>query len=71
MYDWILSQGYHPIIIATKLDKLNRSQVPAAVKRVREGLKAEKGTEILPFSALTKQGREEIYQVIERLTAQE
>ena len=43
MYDWILSQGYHPIIIATKLDKLNRSQVPAAVKRVREGLKAEKG----------------------------
>ena len=71
MYDWILSQGYHPIIIATKLDKLNRSQVPAAVKRVREGLKAEKGTEILPCSALTKQGREEIYQVIERLTAQE
>ena len=71
MYDWILSQGYHPIIIATKLDKLNRSQVPAAVKRVREGLKAEKGTEVLPFSALTKQGREEIYEVIEGLTAQE
>ena len=71
MYDWILSQGYHPIIIATKLDKLKRSQVPAAVKRVREGLKAEKGTVILPFSALTKQGREEIYEVIEGLTAQE
>ena len=71
MYDWILSQGYHPIIIATKLDKLNRSQVPAAVKRVREGLKAEKGTVVLPFSALTKQGREEIYEVIEKLTAQE
>ena len=71
MYDWILSQGYHPIIIATKLDKLNRSQVPAAVKRVREGLKAEKGTVVLPFSALTKQGREEIYEVIEGLTAQE
>lgn len=71
MYDWILSQGYHPIIIATKLDKLNRSQVPAAVKRVREGLKLEKGTVVLPFSALTKQGREEIYEVIEKLTAQE
>ena len=71
MYDWILSQGYHPIIIATKLDKLNRSQVPAAVKRVREGMKAEKGTVVLPFSALTKQGREEIYEVIEGLTAQE
>ena len=67
MYDWIISQGYHPIIIATKLDKLKRSQVPAAVKTVREGLKAGKETIILPFSALTKQGREEIYEVIDGL----
>ena len=69
MYDWIISQGYHPIIIATKLDKLKRSQVPSALKTVREGLKAEKGTLILPFSALTKQGREEIYEVIDGLIA--
>ena len=67
MYDWIISQGYHPIIIATKLDKLKRSQVPSALKTVREGLKAGKKTIILPFSALTKQGREEIYEVIDRL----
>ncbi|HJC57811.1 MAG TPA: ribosome biogenesis GTP-binding protein YihA/YsxC [Candidatus Eisenbergiella intestinipullorum] len=71
MYDWILSQGYHPIIIATKLDKLKRSQVPAAVKVVREGLKAGKETLILPFSALTKQGREEIYEVIDALISRE
>ena len=64
MYDWIISQGYHPIIIATKL---KRSQVPSALKTVREGLKAGKETIILPFSALTKQGREEIYEVIDRL----
>ena len=67
MYDWIISQGYHPIIIATKLDKLKRSQVPSALKTVREGLKAGKETIILPFSALTKQRREEIYEVIDRL----
>ena len=67
MYDWIISQGYHPIIIATKLDKLKRSQVPSALKTVREGLKAGKETIILPFSALTKQGREEIYEVRDRL----
>ena len=67
MYDWIISQGYHPTIIATKLDKLKRSQVPSALKTVREGLKAGKETIILPFSALTKQGREEIYEVIDRL----
>ena len=38
MYDWILSQGYQPIIIATKLDKLKRSQVQKQVKVVRQGL---------------------------------
>lgn len=71
MYDWVVSQGYNPIIIATKLDKLKRSQVPAAVKVVREGLKAGKETLILPFSALTKQGREEIYEVIDALISRE
>ena len=67
MYDWIVYNGYHPVVIATKLDKLKRSQVPSALKTVREGLKAGKETIILPFSALTKQGREEIYEVIDRL----
>ena len=67
MYQWILYQGYHPIIIATKMDKLNRSQVPKALKTVREGLEADKGTVIIPFSAQTKQGREEIYDLIDNL----
>lgn len=69
MYSWIMAQGYHPIIIATKMDKLNRSQIPKAVKIVREGLEASKDTIIIPFSAETKQGREEIYEVIEGLLA--
>lgn len=67
MYDWIMSQGYHPIIIATKMDKLNRSQIPKAVNVVREGLGAEKGTAVLPFSALSRQGRDEIYEVMDGL----
>ena len=37
MYDWVVSNGYHPVIIATKLDKLKRSQVPKAVKTIRTG----------------------------------
>lgn len=68
MYDWILSQGYHPIIIATKMDKLKRSQIQKHVKMVREGLQAEKGTIIIPFSAETKQGRDEIYEMMEQIT---
>ena len=65
MYDWILSGGYHPVIIATKLDKLKRSQVPKHVKMVREGLGVEKDGIVIPFSAETKQGREEIYALLD------
>lgn len=71
MYDWILNQGYQPIIIATKLDKIKRSQIQKHLKMVREGLQAAKGTVIIPFSAETKQGREEIYECIEQLTQPE
>lgn len=71
MYDWILHQGYQPIIIATKLDKIKRSQIQKHLKMVREGLQAAKGTMIIPFSAETKQGREEIYECIEQLTQPE
>ena len=65
MYDWIRRNGYDPIIIATKLDKINRSQIQKNVKIVRQGLGMEKGGIIIPFSAETKQGREEIWKLIE------
>lgn len=65
MYDWILHQGFEPIIIATKLDKINKSQIPKHVKMIREGLKVVKNTTIIPYSALSKQGREEIYQLLD------
>ena len=65
MYEWIVAQGYHPIIIATKLDKLKRSQVQKHVKMIKDGLKLLPGTIVIPFSAETKQGREEIWELIE------
>ena len=67
MYDWILSQGYHPVIVATKADKIKRSQLQKQVKIVKEGLKVEKGTRVIPFSAETKAGRDEIYGIIKEL----
>ena len=67
MYQWILANGFHPIIIATKLDKLKRSQVAKQIKIVKNGLELEKGTPVLPFSSVTKQGRDEIWQVIEEI----
>lgn len=67
MYDWILSQGYQPIIIATKLDKLKRSQVQKQVKVVRQGLGLSKDSILIPFSAVTKQGRDEIWDLAEKI----
>ncbi len=67
MYDWVCNNGYHPIIIATKLDKINRSQIQKQVKLIKETLQVEKGTVVIPFSATSKQGRDEIYEIIDRI----
>lgn len=67
MYDWVCRQGYQPIIIATKLDKINRSQIQKQVKLIRTTLQTGQDTVIIPFSAQTKQGREEIYEIIDAI----
>ena len=67
MYEWISFNGYKPVIIATKLDKINRSQVQKHIKMIRTGLSMDKDGVILPFSATSKQGREEIYAYIDNL----
>ena len=65
MYDWIVDQGFNPIIIATKLDKLKRSQVQKQVKAIKTGLKLLPGTVVIPFSAETKQGRDEVWNLVD------
>ncbi|MCI9051380.1 MAG: YihA family ribosome biogenesis GTP-binding protein [Lachnospiraceae bacterium] len=67
MYEWILGNGFHPIIIATKLDKINKSQINKHIKEILDTLEAEKDTIIIPFSAETKQGKEEILTLIEEI----
>lgn len=70
MYDWICANGFHPIVIATKADKINRSQLQKQVKAVRQGLGVDKDTVVIPFSAQTKQGRDEIYEIIDSILEQ-
>lgn len=67
MYEWMVYQGFAPIIIATKLDKIKRSQIQKNVKSIREGLNVQPGTAIIPFSAETKQGRDEIWELVDSL----
>ena len=71
MYEWMVYQGFAPIIIATKLDKIKRSQIQKQVKTVKEGLGVRPGTAVIPFSAQTKQGREEIWEIMEQLIRDE
>ena len=68
MYDWIVNNGYNPIIIATKLDKLKRSQVQKNITAIKDGLKLRPGSKIIPFSAETKQGKDEIWALMDELT---
>ncbi len=65
MYDWILHNGYQPVIIATKLDKIKKSQLQKQLELILDTLDAAEGTTIIPFSAQTKQGREEIYEILD------
>ena len=65
MYEWIVHHGFEPVIIATKLDKINRSQRDKHLKMIRQGLQAPNTTRIIPFSSLSKEGRDEIWACIE------
>ena len=65
MYQWMTQQGYFPIIIATKVDKLKRSQIAKHVKMIKEGLEMPKEALVIPFSSTSKQGREEIYALLD------
>lgn len=69
MYEWLAYYGFKMVFVLTKLDKLKRSQVDRHVKIVRQGLNLgpDSGAELLPFSSETKQGREELLGLIERL----
>ncbi len=65
MYRWILSNGFSPVIVATKADKIKRSQLQKQIQLIQKTLKVIEGVPIVPFSAVTKAGREEIWELIE------
>ena len=71
MYEWMVYQGFHPIIVATKMDKIKRSQLQKQIKAVKVGLDVEPDTIIIPFSAVTKQGREEIWDLMDQIIGYE
>lgn len=71
MYDWMVEQGFAPIIIATKMDKISRGAVPKHMKIIADTLNVEEDTIMIPFSSETKQGREDIWELIDSLVLPE
>lgn len=71
MYDWIIKGGFHPVIIATKADKIKRSQLAKCVKIIKDTLKLESDAVLIPFSAQSKQGRDDIYMLLDELLKKE
>lgn len=67
MYDWIVSNGFNPVIICTKADKISRGAVQKNVKIIKDKLKTKPGTIFIPFSATTKQGKEDIYRIMDEV----
>ena len=65
MYNFIVNSGFNPIIIATKLDKIKRSQLSKHLQIIRTGLNLIPDTPIIPFSSQTKQGRDELWELID------
>ena len=67
MYEWCVNYGFNPIIIATKPDKIKRSQLQKQIKQIKDALQVVDGTPVIPFSALNKSGRDEIWEYIDMM----
>lgn len=65
MYDWLRHYGYKIIIAATKSDKLKRSQLQKHIAMLRKSLQLDKEDLLIPFSSETKDGRDELWKIIE------
>ncbi len=67
MYRWIVHQGFRPVIIATKSDKIKKTQLEKHLNMLRSGLGLPEEAKIYPYSALSKAGRDEIYELMDSI----
>ncbi len=69
MFNWIVENGYEPIIIATKMDKIKRSQLQKQLKLIRDTIGFDERILMIPFSSETKAGRDEVYALLDDMLA--
>lgn len=71
MYDWIKHYHNEVIVVATKADKIKRSQLQKQLSVIRKGLQLTANDKLIAFSSETKQGKEELWQLIEQVNDNE
>lgn len=67
MWEWLQYYGIDTVVVATKADKLNRSQINERINSLRKELGLYEDVPVVPFSALTKQGREQVLMLIDKI----
>ena len=65
MFEWICSYNYEPFVVATKLDKLKKSQIEANLTAIYEELNLNEDSVLIPFSSENRDGRAEVLELIE------
>ena len=65
MADYFRSSGMEFLVLANKLDKLKKSEIPQNLQRIRETLALGTDTVLIPFSAEKGDGREALMQELE------
>ena len=65
MFDWIKSYNFEPLVVATKLDKLKKSQIEASLTAIYQELELNEESVLIPFSSETREGRDEVLELIE------
>ncbi|MGG1555537.1 ribosome biogenesis GTP-binding protein YihA/YsxC [Paenibacillus ferrarius] len=66
MYEWLLHMGVPVQVVATKADKIPKTQWPKHLKVVRETLGMPKGVQPLLFSSELKLGKDELWSILEQ-----
>lgn len=66
MFDWMRATGSKMVVVATKADKLTKNQMFKNVAMIKKSLSLTPQDVLIPFSSETKQGRDELWEIIEK-----
>lgn len=69
MFEWIKTFGYEPIVVATKLDKLKKSEIEKNLTEIYNFLELDYDSVLIPFSAQTREGREEVLEALDLIVS--